>query len=100
MVFSVGVALWLAHCAGIAVWGTRPPGPLASDTIQFVIGVTLIAAIALARGRSEGMARSFWLLTIAAYVTLLVAQGISVYNHFFPSDLLSWVGNLLFSFWF
>ena len=96
----LGALLWVAHAAAIAVLGTRPPGPLVSDSIQFAIGATLVGAIMLARRRSEGLARSFWLLTMAAYVTWLVAQGMSVYARFFPSDTLLWIGNFLFSFWF
>ena len=97
---SVGALLWLAHAASIAALGTRPPGPLFSDSIQFAIGATLVGAIALARRRSEGLARSFWLLTMAAYVAWLVPQGMSVYARFVPSFTLSWMQNLLFSFWF
>jgi diguanylate cyclase (GGDEF)-like protein len=100
MVMAVGATLWMAHAAVVAVWGTRPPGPLLSDIIQFSLGATLVGAIVLASRRSEGMARSFWQLTMAAYVVWLVAQGLSVYNHFAASDPLAWTGNLLFSFWF
>ena len=97
---AVGATLWMAHAAVAAVWGTRPPGPLLSDTIQFTLGAALVYSILLASRRSEGLARSFWQLTMAAYVVWLVAQGLSVYNHFAASDSLAWTGNLLFSFWF
>jgi diguanylate cyclase (GGDEF)-like protein len=97
---TVGAVLWMAHAAVVAVWGTHPPGPILSDSIQFILGVALVWSIVLASRRSEGMARSFWQLTIAAYLVWLVAQGLSVYNHFAASDPLAWTGNLLFSFWF
>lgn len=97
---AVGAALWLAHAASVAVWGTRAPGPLVSDAIQFALGAALIYALILAARRSEGLARAFWHLAVAAYVPWLVAQSMSVYNHFDPGNPLAWVGNLLFSFWF
>jgi diguanylate cyclase (GGDEF)-like protein len=100
IVMAVAAALWLAHVAVVALLGTRPPGPLLSDILQFVLGVALIYSISLASGRSEGLARSFWRLATVAYVAWLVAQGFSVYFHFYPSDILSWASNLLFSFWF
>lgn len=96
----MGATLWLAHAASIAVLGSRPPGPLISDGIQFVMGVALVCAVVLASRRSEGLARSFWHLTFAAYALWLVAQGMSVYTYFVPSDTFPWVGKLLFSFWF
>ncbi len=100
MVMAVGATLWLAHAASIAVWGTGAPGPVVSDALQFLIGAALIYAIALAARRSEGLARSFWHLTAAAYLVWLVAQGLSVYNHFAGLDALAWIGNCLFAFWF
>jgi diguanylate cyclase (GGDEF)-like protein len=80
--------------------GTRSPGPLLSDLIQFILGALLIAAMMLAANRSEGMARAFWRLTTAAYGLLLSAQGLSVYNDFAHTSAVSWVVNLLLCFWF
>lgn len=97
---SVTGLLWLAHVGVIAVLGTRAPGPLLSDLIQFVLGLVVICAVVLASRRSEGMALSFWRLTAAAYTFWLTAQGLSVYNDIAASPAVSWINNLLFSFWF
>ena len=92
--------LWLAHIGVIAVLGTRSPGPFLSDVIQFNLGVVLIYAIVDSSRRSEGLARSFWRLTAAAYSLWLIAQGLSLYNDLAPTPAISWTNNLLFSFWF
>jgi diguanylate cyclase (GGDEF)-like protein len=92
--------LWLVHVAVCIAFGTRSPGPLLSDLIQFILGGQLIAAMVLAANRSEGMARAFWRLTTSAYLLLLSAQGLSVYNDLVRTPAVSWVVNLLFCFWF
>jgi diguanylate cyclase (GGDEF)-like protein len=85
----------------VATWGTSPPGPIASDTIQLGVGSLVIFAAMMAARRSEGLARSFWRLAAAAYGLLVVAQGVSVYTDFFrPPTGMEWVANLLFCFWF
>jgi diguanylate cyclase (GGDEF)-like protein len=92
--------LWLVHI-GVAVGlNTRPPGPLLSDLIQLTMGGLLIGAITLAARRSEGMARAFWRLAIAAYVLWMLAQGLSVYNDLARTPVISWITNLVFCFWF
>src|SRR5256885_10999779 len=80
--------------------GTKPPGPFLSDLMQFSLGVALIVAIVDAARRSEGLARSFWRLTAAAYSLWLIAQAFSVYNDLAASPFVSWINNLLFCFWF
>ncbi len=92
--------LWLAHVGVVAVRGTQPPGAFLSDLIQFTLGVVLIFAVVDASRRSEGLARSFWRLTAAAYSLWLIAQGLSVYNDLAASPFVSWINNLLFCFWF
>ena len=88
-----------AHRCGCGP-GNPPPGPFLSDVIQFNLGVVLIYAIVESSRRSEGLARSFWRLTAAAYSLWLIAQGLSVYNDLAPTPAISWTNNLLFSFWF
>jgi diguanylate cyclase (GGDEF)-like protein len=92
--------LWLAHLGVVAMLGTKFPGAFLSDTIQFLLGVVMIYVAAEAGRRSEGLARSFWRLTAAAYFLWLIAQGLSVYNDLAASPSVSWVNNLLFCFWF
>jgi diguanylate cyclase (GGDEF)-like protein len=92
--------LWLAHIAVVAILGVKSPGPFLSDVIQFNLGVVLVYAIVAASRRSEGLARSFWLLAAVAYSLWLTAQGLSVYNDMAANPSVSWVNNALFSFWF
>lgn len=92
--------LWLAHIGVVAILGTTSTGPVLSDLIQFNLGVVLVYAIVAASRRSEGLARSFWLLAAVAYSLWLTAQGLSVYNDLAANPSVSWVNNALFSFWF
>ena len=92
--------LWLVHIAVVATLGIKPPGPFLSDLMQFSLGVVLMIAVFDAGRRSEGLARSFWRLTAAAYSLWLIAQGLSVYNDLAASPFVSWINNLLFCFWF
>jgi len=100
-VLSAGAILLLAHVATIAACGTAPPGPILSDAIQFSLGALVIFACLGAARRSEGLARSFWRLTAAAYVLWLAAQSLGLYidiSHI-PGGA-EWIANLLFCFWF
>jgi len=92
--------LWLAHVGVVVFLGGNAPGPLLSDCIQFALGGVLMFSIIQAEHRSEGMAISFWRLTAVAYALLIAAQALSVYNDFFHKTTISWMNNLLFSFWF
>lgn len=92
--------LWLMHSVVIFGMGSRTYAPLLSDTIQLTMGGLLLCELALARNRSEGMARAFWQLAISAYVFLMVAQGLGVYNDLGHVPAVSWITNLLFCFWF
>ena len=92
--------LWLAHIGVVAILGTKSTGPFLSDLIQFNLGVVLVYAIVAASRRSEGLARSFWLLAAVAYSLWLTGQGLSVYNDMAANPSVSWVNNALFSFWF
>ena len=100
MIATVAGLLLLAHIAMVAVLGTKPPGPFLSDLMQFTLGTVLLYAVFEASRRSEGLARSFWRLTAAAYSFWLIAQGLSVYNDLAASPFVSWINNLLFCFWF
>jgi diguanylate cyclase (GGDEF)-like protein len=92
--------LWLAHISVAAILGTQGAGPLLSDTIQFLLGGLLIAALYDAGRRSEGIARAFWNLAVSAYSVWLVAQGMSIYNDLAKVPISPGLSNLLFSFWF
>ena len=95
------VVLLLVHVGVVATFGTAARGPLLSDVLQLILGGLVALACFRASGRSEGLARSVWRLTMVAYILWLVAQTVSVYNDLFPgSPAVSWISNLLFCFWF
>lgn len=102
MFVTIAGLLWLAHVAVIVGLGSAGRGPLLSDSIQLALGGLLVFAIIDASRRSEGLARSFWNLTAVAYALWFVAQGASIYNDLGLgiSPFVSWLDNLLFSFWF
>jgi diguanylate cyclase (GGDEF)-like protein len=97
---TAAALLWLVHIGVAVLLGTASRGPVLSDAIQFALGGVLIAALADASRRSEGMARAFWNLAAAAYLLWMIAQALGVYNDFVPTPTILPVANLLFSFWF
>lgn len=100
VIVAAALVLWVAHI-GVCGWlGAQAPGPLLSDLIQFALGGLLIGSLLLAAERSEGMARAFWRLGVAAYALWMVAQGLGVYNDLARTATISWLANLLFGFWF
>jgi len=100
-VLGAAAILFVAHVVVVATWGTSPPGPIVSDAIQLSLGTFVIFVCLGAARRSEGLARSFWRLTAAAYLLWFVAQGLSIYTDFFRApSAVAWIANLLFCFWF
>lgn len=97
---TIAGLIWLAHVGVVVLFKGAAPGPVLSDVIQLTLGAVVIYSIDQASRRSEGMAISFWRLAGVAYMLLLVAQALSVYNDLFRTSVVSWTNNLLFSFWF
>jgi diguanylate cyclase (GGDEF)-like protein len=100
MIVTAAAILGLTQVGACLLLGANRPGAFLSDLIQFILGGLVIAATLLAAERSEGMARAFWHLAIAAYGVWMTAQGLSVYNDLARTPVVSWVTNLLFCFWF
>ena len=100
IVVMVAALLWLAHVGVVITIGSGGRGPFLSDLIQLAIGAVLIYSLVAASRGSEGLARSFWLLSAVAYALWFVAQGLSVYNDLAASPIISWTNNMLFCFWF
>jgi diguanylate cyclase (GGDEF)-like protein len=93
--------LLLIHIGVVVAFGTGGPGPLLSDLIQLLLGGLVIFACASSARRAEGMPRSFWRLTAAAYGVWFVAQSLGVYSDISASaGDAQWISNLLFCFWF
>ncbi len=100
-IIQAACALLLVHAAVLSYFSTRPPGPLLSDFLQFLLGILLVVAISGAAQRSDEVGRYFWRLNSVAFSLWLVAQALAVYSDFFgDSPILAWSTNLLFSFWF
>jgi len=97
---TAAAILWLVHLGVALGLGTRTPGPVLSDLIQLILGGLVMGALVFAAQRSEGMARSFWRLAMAAYALWMIAQGLGVYNDLARTPIISWITNLLFCFWF
>lgn len=97
---TVAVVLWIAHIALSLTVGAQSPGPILSDVLQLVLGGFLVVALLLAAKRSEGIARAFWHLAAVAYCFWMVAQGLGVYNDIAKTEVVTWLANLLFCFWF
>lgn len=100
VIVFAGAVLWLVHISVLMTLGNRAYGPVLSDTIQFSMGVLLICELISAHRRSEGIARSFWQLTISAYGFLVAAQALGIYNDLLHASVVSWITNLIFCFWF
>lgn len=100
VIVTVAALLWLCHVGVVATIGTRAPGPLLSDFVQLALGGLLIYTTIDASSRSEGLARSFWRLSTAAYFLWFIAQSLGVYNDVRESQAAYWMANLLFCFWF
>ncbi len=99
-ILTVAGLIWLAHIGIVLFLHDDPIAPPLSDIVQLVLGGLLIYSLLQASWRSEGMAISFWRLGAAAYALLFVAQVLSVYNDFAHATVVSWINNMLFSFWF
>ncbi len=100
LVATVASLLLLLHASVVIFVGNGPRGPLLSDLVQLLLGVVLLYTVVAASRRSQGLAHSFWRLTVAAYALWFVAQTLGVYNDFAASAAVAWVNNLLFCFWF
>jgi diguanylate cyclase (GGDEF)-like protein len=100
IIVAVAAFLWLAHVVVCVSLGAKDPGPFLSDLIQWVLGILVIGSMLLAADRSEGMARAFWRLGVAAYGLWAIAQGFGVYNDLARTPVVTWVANFLFCFWF
>ncbi len=100
-IVTAAALLFLVHIGVVTTFGTVGPGPLLSDLIQLTLGGLVIVACARASRNAEGMARSVWRLTAAAYVVWFVAQSLGVYTDLSRSaGGAQWISNLLFCFWF
>jgi PAS domain S-box-containing protein len=71
------------HVLGLAILGTRRPGPAVSQVFQTICAFLAGLACLQASFRSSAFARSFWRLSAAGFFLWSVAQALGTYNLFF-----------------
>jgi signal transduction histidine kinase/CheY-like chemotaxis protein len=81
--------------------GTRPPGPLLSDSVQVVMLLLCVVASFKASRRSHALSRTFWQLAAFSFSVIVVAQVLQTLHDFLSlSPFLLWLANTLFVFWY
>jgi len=71
------------HILGLAILGTRPPGPAFSQVLQTVCALLAGLACLQAGSRSAAFARTFWRLTAAGFLLWTLAQALGTYHLYF-----------------
>jgi PAS domain S-box-containing protein len=71
------------HVLGLAILGTRPPGPVLSQILQTICAFLAGMACLQASFRSSAFARSFWRLSAAGFFLWSGAQALGTYNLYF-----------------
>jgi PAS domain S-box-containing protein len=91
----------LAHVAILYLFGDRSPGPLASNIIQFLLGLGATWACAAAARRSGNYGWKVWWLTAIALALYTVGQGIVIYyDNIIHAQLYSpWISDQFLFFW-
>jgi signal transduction histidine kinase/CheY-like chemotaxis protein len=94
-------ALLAMQSAAIFHFGSRPPGPFLSDSVQVFILILCIAGSFRASRRSNRLGRTFWQLAVFSFTLMLVAQVLQTLD-----DVLTlppfwlWLSSTLFVFWY
>ena len=99
IIVALAIAVWLAHVALIGLWGTTRWGALGSDFIQLLLGAILVSVTLRAATRSRGVARRYWSIAAVAYLALVSAQFLSVFQDLVAKATLPLWVTLFFSFW-
>ncbi len=99
-VLAVSVLLAI-QLAAIFYFGSRPPGPLLSDSVQVVILILCIAASFRAARRSKALGRTFWQLAVFSFTLMLLAQVLQTLDDVVGlSPFWQWLSSTLFVFWY
>ncbi|HYM75323.1 MAG TPA: PAS domain S-box protein [Candidatus Dormibacteraeota bacterium] len=95
-----GGLLLVLEAGDVVLFGTRAPGPLASDLIQLALATLCIVAAYRASRLSEIFGRYFWALGTATFALFVIAQALATYDNVFHAHhFVSWTVNVLFFFW-
>ena len=99
-VLAVG-GLLAIQTAALLRFGSRPPGPLVSDSVQAIIVILCIAASFGAYRRSNTLGRAFWQLAVFSFSLLLVAQILQTLDDVVGiPPFWQWLTSTLFVFWY
>jgi len=99
-VLAVSVLLAIQGAA-LFHFGSRPPGPLLSDSVQLVMLILCMAASFRASQRSTTLGRIFWQLVVLSFSLIVVAQILQTIHDFVAlPGALQWLSSTLFVFWY
>src|SRR3984893_1716744 len=98
---SAVCVLLAIQLAALFFFGTRPPGPLLSDSVQVVILILCAAGSFRASQRSNALGRTFWQLATFSFALLLFAQVLQALHDVVTlTPFLQWLSSTLFVFWY
>ena len=79
----LGVAMFAAHVAVLLTCGTRAPGPMWSNVLQFVLGVLASAFVTICAFEGDWFVRQIWRLFAAGFWLWTIAQGLFTLSEYF-----------------
>jgi len=94
-------ALLAIQSAALFHFGSRPPGPLFSDSVQVVTLILCTTASFSASRRSSALGRTFWQLAVSSFALILFAEVIHTLNDIVSlPPIWDWLSSTLFVFWY
>jgi diguanylate cyclase (GGDEF)-like protein len=96
VVIAAASALLLAQAVSLAKFGEHPPGPLLSESCQFLIGALCIFTSVHAFRRSGSVARYYWRWLALTFAVWAFAQALGLYLDISPNPSLQALDDLLF----
>jgi signal transduction histidine kinase/CheY-like chemotaxis protein len=94
-------ALLAIQSAALFHFGSRPPGPLFSDSVQVVTLILCTTASFSASRRSSALGRTFWQLAVSSFALILLAEVIHTLNDIVSlPPIWDWLSSTLFVFWY
>jgi signal transduction histidine kinase/DNA-binding response OmpR family regulator len=98
---SAVCVLFAIQFAALFSFGTRPPGPLLSDSVQVVIMIFCAAGCFRASQRSNALGRTFWQLATFSFALIVVPQTLQTLHDVVAlPPFLQWLSSTLFVFWY
>jgi signal transduction histidine kinase/CheY-like chemotaxis protein len=98
---SAVCVLFAIQFAALFSFGTRPPGPLLSDSVQVVIMIFCAAGSFRASRRSNALGRTFWQLATFSFALIVIPQTLQTLHDVVAlPPFLQWLSSTLFVFWY